>query len=274
MFLFWVIICIEIDTVRERETERGRAEDCDANVNGDGDSDVDSLPELERQFRFQLWPTIRDTVKYSGDNNNNKNNNRSSSTSTLLLLLLPLAALSLFRAVLAASIARRSVLCGSTNELRLIAQRQRRRDYNLRRAMTTTTTARAFKLRFVLLLLSVSLTMLPSSQCSLNSRSLAKSCLRHMLLLLFLLFCKLRLWLRLLSRRLSLWHMLLLLLFLLLANFGFDYVRALGVSLVAALHSLSKTHHTHHDAMSKLAKLSLAWLLIDSAHSLTPSFTC
>lgn len=82
MFLFWVIICIEIDTVRVRKTERGRAEDCDANDNGD--SDVESLTELERQFRFQLWPTIRDTVKYSGDNNNNKNNNRSS---VLLLLL-------------------------------------------------------------------------------------------------------------------------------------------------------------------------------------------
>lgn len=61
---------------------------------------------------------------------------------------------------------------------------------------------------------------------------------------------------------------MLLLLFRLFANFGFGFTR----SLVAALHSLGKSH-THH-AMSKLAMLSLTWLLIDSAYSLTPPFTC
>lgn len=61
---------------------------------------------------------------------------------------------------------------------------------------------------------------------------------------------------------------MLLLLFRLFANFGFGFTR----SLVAALHSLGKSH-THH-AMSKLAMLSLTWLLIDSAHSLTLPFTC
>lgn len=213
MFLFWVIICIEIDTVQERDRDRGRAEDCDANVNGD--SDVDSLTELERQFRFQLWPTIRDTVKYSGDNN------ETTTTKTTIAVQF-----FYFYFGFASSSCTSSSCCSfsvqsCTRSFDRATFGSLRLDERTSTDRPTTATAwlqleesdddddcacfqASFCFASLLLLLLLSLPMLSSSQCSLNSRSLAKSCLRHMLLLL---------------------------LFLLFANFGFDYACSLGASL-------------------------------------------
>lgn len=244
MFLFWVIICIEIDTVRERDRDRdgGRAEDCDANVNDD--SDVDSLTELERQFRFQLWPTIRDTVKYSGYSGDNDNNNKNNNRSSVLLLLLWFCFFFYFFLLLL-------FLCSElysqlrSRGVRFFAARRTNFDWSPNDSDGVTTTwgerdddddCACFQASFcfVSLLLLVS-----SSQCSLNSRSLAKSCLRHMFLLL---------------------------LFLLFANFGFDYACSLGASLfdscccccsfflqtsvlaspaLSSLHSALSVSHTH-----------------------------
>lgn len=139
--------------------------------------------ELERQFRFQLWPTIRYAVKYKKNNKNMTTPHVARSCSFSFCFYFYFSAHALcccffffynyfflfwllfFSAQLYAQ------LCLAFSSLRLDVR---------------TSTDRTQRLRVLSSFVSLPTS---SSHSSLNSRSLAKSYLRHTLLL----FCKLRL---------------------------------------------------------------------------------